>query len=125
VSSLKPPAGIALVCDERGIIRDVIRDGIGLEGLATGQSLEKLVDSNSRFKLLNFMIELCSKGRAFGWEINIANRDQIFTLSLAGSVSQDDLMVIGVQTPYDALSLCDELIKINREQAIELSSGTR
>ena len=120
MSSFQSAVGIALLCDEQGIIRVVIRDGIGLQGLAAGQPLEKLVDSSSRFKLLNFLIELRGKGSAFGWEVNIANRDQIFTLSLAGTVSKGDLMIIGVQTPYDALSLCDELMKTNPEQAIDL-----
>ena len=120
MSSFQSAVGIALLCDEQGIIRVVIRDGIGLQGLAAGQPLEKLVDSSSRFKLLNFLIELRGKGGAFGWEVNIANRDQIFTLSLAGTVSKGDLMIIGVQTPYDALSLCDELMKTNPEQAIDL-----
>jgi diguanylate cyclase (GGDEF)-like protein len=119
------PVGIALLCDERGAIQNVVWNGIGLEGLAPGQALGQLIDSSDRIKLLNFLVELRGKGAAFDWEINIPYRGQDVTLRLSGIISQGCLMIIGTRSPFDALDLCDEFIKISPQQAADFRTAIK
>jgi diguanylate cyclase (GGDEF)-like protein len=105
--------GIAILCDERGIIQKVIRNDFGFEELMPGKPLGHFVDSNSRIKLLNFLVELRGKNSAFDWEINIPKEEQFVTLHLAGVIVPEGLMIVGAPTSHDALSWLDEWMKIN------------
>ncbi|NTU74612.1 MAG: GGDEF domain-containing protein [Anaerolineaceae bacterium] len=125
MSFVQPPVGIAILCDTNGTILHVIQDGIGVVGLLPGQPLEKMVDSGSRIKLLNFLVELRGKGAAFDWEINIQNQGQVITLRLAGALGNDSFMIVGARTPNEALYLCDELMMINNEQATALRAAIK
>ena len=107
------PAGIALLCDPQGIVQVVLLDGMGLDGVVPGQSLEKAVDHGSRIKLLNFLVEVRGRGNAFNWEINFPGQGRLVTLRMAGMLAQDSLMIVAARAPYDALVLSDEFLKIN------------
>lgn len=117
--------GFAVMCDERGIIQKIIRDDMGVTGLALGQPVGQFVDSSSRTKLLNFLVELRGKGAAFDWEVNISQQNQIQTYRLAGAVDEDGLLIVGASTPQRALNLLHELMKINDEQANALRMAVK
>jgi len=119
------PNCIALICDERGIIQNVIQDGIGLAELIPSQPLGQIVDSSSRIKLLNFLVELRAKGVAFDWEINISKDGQVVPLSLIGVIENESLIIVGARTSYDALNLCDEFMIINTEQSTALRTAIK
>ena len=117
------PANIALLCDERGMIQKVLQDDMGLPGLSPGQHLGQLVDSNSRIKLLNFLVELRAHDTAFGWEINILKDSQVVTLSLAGAMDKTSLLIVFTHSPLDALNLLNELVIINFAQNTPLQTA--
>ena len=115
-----PPSSMVLICDELGVIQKIINNDLGLEGLLPGYPLGQFVDSTSRVKLLNFLAELSLKGTAFDWEINILKAGERIALRVAGALDQQNLMIVFAHTPLMALSILDELMKINNEQATTL-----
>lgn len=113
----QPESGFAIRCDAQGSIQNVLLDGLGIEGLARGKSLRQLVDSGSRVKLLNFLVELRAAGVAAGWEINIPLPEKTLTINLAGVSDSNDLILIGALNCSDALGLSNRLADMDSRLA--------
>lgn len=109
------PSGMALLCDVNGVIRQVIRNDLGL-ACAAGQSLSELVDRQSFAKLLNMLVELRKQGAICGWELNFTIAGELVPLHLGGAVLPDGLLVIAARTADDALELYEEMMRISNEQ---------
>jgi len=116
----KAPVGTALVCDEGGTIRGILRDDLGLPGLTPGTALGQLVDPSSRIKLLNFLVELRGKGAAFDWEISVPKEGEMLQLRLAGALDGKKLVVVLTHSPLFALNLLHDLIKMDSLQEATL-----
>jgi diguanylate cyclase (GGDEF)-like protein len=119
------PPGIAFTCDSNGVIKNVFLNGLGVKGLIEGQRIENVIDSGSRSKLLNFLVELRSKGAAINWEVNILCEDLTETIQLSGVSQKNVLMVLGVRDNKDALFMCGEFMKINNEQTTLLRTALK
>jgi signal transduction histidine kinase len=113
----KTPAGLVLLCDDRGMIRQVNRDDFGLGELNIGTMLGLLVDPGSRTKLLNFLVEVRSRGSATGWEVNFIAHGQIISLCLAGVTDKESMLLIGTQQMNEAELICAGLVEIHPELA--------
>ena len=114
--------GFALACNEHGVIRNVIQDGIGITGLIPGRSLETLVQPDHRDRLHDFLVELVNKGAVIDWEIHIYDGDQSGAVRLAGMIGRDSLIIIGTPTRNELINLCIDLARINREQTDQSTS---
>lgn len=117
--------GLALWCDARGLVERVIRDELGVDGLAPGQPLQQLVAVGSRTKLLNFMVELRSQGAVFDWEVNFLCGGRPVPLRLGGAHGAEGWLILGARTPGGMLNLWDELISINNEQLTALRGAIK
>lgn len=111
-------AGIAFLCDQYGVILDVMRDEIGMgDRLAPGQTLADVADKASDEKIKNFLNELVEEGAAFDWEINVPMRGRLITLQFGGSRADSQrYMVVAAQSQRAALKLYEDLLQISNEQ---------
>ncbi len=109
------PIGAAFLCDADGVIRQVIRNDLGLAG-APGQPLSGLVDRSSFTKLLNLLVELRTRGAALDWELNAALGDEVTSLHFAGVRLDDRILIVAARTRNGALELYEEMMRINNEQ---------
>lgn len=118
--------GIALVCDEQGIILKVIRDELSVgDAIKPGQMLVQLVDRGSIAKTLNFLVELKSNEAAFDWEINVPISGEVKPVHFGGAVVQDLLLIFASRTRNGVLELYEELVKINNEHVNALRSARK
>ena len=108
--------GIALVCDEQGVVLKVIRDELSVgDAVKPGQMLVQLVDRGSIAKTLNFLVELKTNEAAFDWEINVPICGEVKPLHFGGAVVQNLFLIFASRTRNGVLELYEELVKINNE----------
>lgn len=119
------PAGLAVRCDLQGYVQSVIRDELGVDGLAPGRALSQVVEAGSRTKLLSFLVELRAQGAAFDWEVNFVCGGHAVPLRVGGAQTAEGLTILGARTPHAMLNLWDELISINSEQLTALRTAVK
>jgi signal transduction histidine kinase len=108
-SPTEAQAGLALLCDIHGTVLEVLRDDLGVtSSTLPGGQLALLVDRGSLWKMLDFLVEVRSQGKALHWELNVSCPGRLMPLHLAGFISQGDLIVVGADTADGALRLYEE-----------------
>jgi signal transduction histidine kinase len=118
MSSDTPAEGIALLCDENGLLLEVLHDRLGLTMEAQlGRPFTQVIEPTGLGKALSFLAEVRSRGAAFDWELNVLPAGQIPTLYFTGVVTDKDLLIVAVRTSNTVPQLCEELMRINHEQA--------
>ena len=76
--------GIALLCDESGLVQRVVRDELGLaERVPVGRSITALADEAVLEKARRFLAALQAHGAAFDWEITVPLAGRLVPLHLA------------------------------------------
>jgi len=114
------PTGLACICNDQGVIQRVLLDGIGIQSLTCGESLEKSIHPGSRAKWLSFLVELRTKGTAVNWEINFVGSDHLETIQVSGAGQNDLLMIMGSLNFRDSLAICSKFREKDEEQADQL-----
>jgi len=111
--------GISICCDTNGKILQFIYDELNLsQKVPIGQMFTALIDQANMDKAFNFLIALKNDAASFNWPLNVSlENDRIMLLHFAGSMSENQMFIVGAHTPPDAESMLNELMKINNEQA--------
>ncbi len=118
--------GVALLCDDNGVILETVRDEIGLgDRVAAGQPFIALVDSASVEKALSFLAALHNQGAAFDWIMNVAFDKQITAMHFAGGAVGGKFLIVGATSSSDVARFYEELMQINSEQVNALRSATK
>ncbi|MBN1581735.1 MAG: HAMP domain-containing histidine kinase [Anaerolineae bacterium] len=103
-------AGIVLLCDLDGLVRQVIRNDLSIaDQLAPGRSFALAVDRASLAKALSFMVELRANGAVFDWAMNVPTDGEITTLHFAGIATGDSLLIVGARSSDEILKLAKEM----------------
>jgi hypothetical protein len=76
--------GLVIHCDSQGLIQQVLRNDMNLVDAVPGRLFIHMVDSASRSKAMNFLLEIKSKGAVEDWELNIPTDQGIANLHFAG-----------------------------------------
>jgi signal transduction histidine kinase len=110
--------GLALLCDEHGDLLQILCDQFGLgDRLTAGMPFPRLAAPGSLAKALSFLVELKTRGAAFGWEINIAVDGQIKTLLFHGGRVHQLLLILGAEDWTNSRKLEEGLMGVNNEQS--------
>ena len=118
--------GVALLCDAHGTVRQVIRGDLLLaDGIVPGQRLTQWVDPGSVAKADRFLAEVRAQGAVFDWQLNVPFKDRVVTLHFAGSMSADDMLVVGARTRNGVDQLFEDLMRINNAQANALRAAIK
>lgn len=109
--------GLALICDDQGMILQVLRDDQNLIPVGgEGMLFFRLVDSASRSKAMNFLSEIKSHGAVLDWEMNIQTEEKIVTFYFAGGKVDNSLLITAATNSLIATRLYDDMLQINNEQ---------
>jgi signal transduction histidine kinase len=112
-----PVRKFSLLCDLDGKIQRVLDDSEKLFGDdAVGSMFFPRVVHNDLEKVLNFFIELKSKGSAIGWDINISCPDGPVTFSFFGGIFGDSIGIAASTTANGAKQMFTDLTRLNNEQ---------
>ncbi len=113
-------------CDPEGKILEILYDEQGiLAGDLIGKSIFTCVVPGDLDKILNFFMELKSKGSALGWEINLTTPSGAETFSFFGGQFGNRIGIAAATTKNGAQVLFAELTRINNEQANLIRSITK
>ena len=126
VSDQDAPRGIALLCSREGVVRDVLRDDLGVREDIVGQRLTQLLDASSREKAQRFLAEALSSGAAFDWELGVMREGRIRLLHFAAAAADGDtLIVVAAQSRSAVARYYDEMVRVNNEQTNALRASLK
>lgn len=126
MSDSSQPIGIALICDQQGVVLKVIRNELNTgEMVKPRQLLLQMVDPGSRGKMLNFLVELKAALATFDWQINVPIAGEVTILHFGGAVMDEFLLVFASRTRNGVLELYEDLVKINNEQVNTLRASLK
>lgn len=121
---MKPEAstfGVALLCDQAGVIFRVLHNELGLpETHLLGKSFPQLVDISSLQKALSFLVELRINGSLMDWELSLPLDGKLVLAHCAGFVLEGNLLIMAARTHHDIHHLFNEMMRINNEQMSRL-----
>ena len=122
----EPAAGVALLCDPQGEVTEVLRDGLGIGGLAPGRTLRDIVDPECARKAEAFLGVLRAQNAAFNWELNVpVEGGHVAPLHFAGGATDRGYLVIGARSRSAVANLYEELLSINNEQTNALRAAMK
>jgi signal transduction histidine kinase len=115
--------GVSFLCDMHGRLIEFLRDDIGISArLRPGQPFSMVFDTESIQKGFKFFSEVKSKGTAFDWELCVVIGGRCEVLHFAGYASANNIFIVGAKTRSGVLHFCDELVRINNDQANSVRS---
>jgi signal transduction histidine kinase len=108
--------GLALRCDLRGIITEVLQNTLGLRNVfQSGKNFTRAVHQGSFSKALNFLTEIQTKGALLNWDFYVQMDKQLERLYLSGIVLGEDLFLIGAKNRSDLIHLFQGIIPGGKE----------
>ncbi|CAN5732364.1 hypothetical protein BH10CHL1_BH10CHL1_06420 [soil metagenome] len=109
--------GMTLICDQDGVIRQVLHNDLDLaESAMVGKPFPLLVAPASFQKALSFLVELQSKRTVFDWEFNLPMGNHMILAQCAGLLWEDQLLIIVAQTRFAVHHLFEAMMNINNDQ---------
>ncbi len=121
----KGKAGLAVVCDEDGLILEVIRGDVGIGEEMVGRPFTLLVDRGSMAKALTFIDELRREGALSGWEMNVDTGGETAPLHFAGGLVGDRMVIVAAGNGQEIVRLYEELMKMGNEQTNALRAALK
>lgn len=114
----KQLTGFAIICDEEGFIREILRDDLQfLTPNIINTLFINLMEPGSRKKAMDFFIEVKNQGSTLNYELDIYTQQQVKSLSFLGSYVEGKILIIGASNEDDAAEFTNYLQEINNEQA--------
>lgn len=111
--------GFAAVCDEHGVVREVIRDTLGF-AIGPGADITGIVDADDRDKCRRFLATALSRQAAFDWSLNVPYRDRLLTLHFGAANMDGQLVIIAAESRTDLARLSLELARDTRGATAQL-----
>ena len=118
-------ARLAVVCDEDGLVLEVIRDDVGIAEEMVGRPFTLLVDRGSMAKALTFVDELRREGALSGWEMNVEMGEETVPLHFAGGVIDGRMVIVAARNGQEIARLYEELMKMGNEQTNALRAALK
>jgi signal transduction histidine kinase len=110
--------GLALLCSLNGLVRQVLRNDFNLENNELEKNLfSNIIDSGTRKKSLNFILEIKKKKIAFDYQLNIEIDKLVKTLYFVGLQLENNILIIGADNHKEAIEFTNHLQNLNNEQA--------
>lgn len=124
--SAGPHPGIALECDVLGRIERVINDSMGLERVfSPGVAFTACVSRDAFSKTLDFLTSARREGATYGWELPIETPQSIRIIHFAATATPFGVMIVGGNTDTELLTMAEEVMRMNNEQANALREAAR
>ncbi len=111
--------GVALLCDQDGVIQQAPRDDLGLTaGLALGETrLTELLTLADPKDIAALLAEVRLHRAAFDWELNVTLGEKVVPLHVAAGLVGDNVLFVGALSRQGiSLRFYEEMMQINNEQ---------
>ncbi len=114
-------SGCAFLCDESGVIQQVLRDDFGFsENNSQGKLFTSIVDKHSRDKSLNMILEAKNKNIAFDYRLEVYHQNKFKSLYFLGVHLGNQVLIIGADNHKEAVQFSNHLQQINNEQSNQI-----
>jgi signal transduction histidine kinase len=121
LSSSDRAVGIALLCDEQGLLEQVLHDDPAIARTAQlGRPFTQLVDAAGLGKALSFLAELRARGAAYDWELTVSADGGVRVLHFTGVMANGRLLIVAANSSSGLHQFCEDLMRISGEQAAAL-----
>jgi signal transduction histidine kinase len=108
-------AAIALLCDNSGIVRQVLYDGLSGGEITSGQSLESALDHGSLEKCRAFLDTVLSKGAVHAWEMNLTVGGRIRCVRFSANATGDGIFVAAATTSASIVKIYEQFIHVDSD----------
>lgn len=113
--------GCAFLCNESGVIEQVLRDDFGFsEKGCEGKLFSSILDQQSRDKSLNMILETKNKNLAFDYRLDVYHQNRFKSLYFMGVHLGNQLLLIGADNHKEAVKFTHHLQEINNEQTNQI-----
>ena len=117
--------GIALLCDDRGRVKEILHDDLAVsESIPPGSSFVQLADPASLDKAEAFLLALQNHQVAFDWKIDMRVRDQRTPSYFAGCLAYGDILILAHPIRPNVVDN-EALMEIANEQMTELRATAK
>lgn len=119
---IKTSEGFIVVCDDSGIIKQVVHNNTEFPSIKESNSIGELFKRDNYFRVLEFLSLVKVKKLVSGWEFLIDEKKEVLIFQLSAMLFDDRLIVIGSQISMYMMTLIRHLMEINNEQTNKLRS---
>jgi signal transduction histidine kinase len=112
-------AGLAVLCDTGGVVRQVLYEGLGAVPLEPGRPFESALDCASDEKCRAFLDAVRAKGAAYDWEMNVPAGGRIRSLRFSGSMTADGIFIAGAVTRSGITRIYERYVHVDATPAAE------
>lgn len=110
--------GFALLCNNDGIVKSVLRDDFGIvKENPVGKLFSNLTDLESRRQALNFLLEIKQKKISIDYRLNFEINSEANSFYLIGATLFNDVLIVAANNREEAVDFTNHLQQINNEQA--------
>lgn len=110
--------GFALLCDNNGLIKSVLRDDFGLSDTnPEGKLFINLIDSDTRGQSLDFLLEIKQKKVSLDYRLSIIIKNKAYGFNFIGIAFYDEVLIVAANNQEDAIDFTNHLQQINNQQA--------
>jgi signal transduction histidine kinase len=111
-------SGFALLCDEKGSIKKVIKDNAGIfKHSQEGNLIFSLIDGRSRSAFLDFLNEIKTKTFAYQYAIDFVIDSKSVTLFITGVLIDAEILIVSADNKSETFELINQIQLINNEYA--------
>ncbi|MFW5830891.1 MAG: sensor histidine kinase [Prolixibacteraceae bacterium] len=113
--------GFALLCDEAGIIKSVLRDDFDLSDRnPKGKLFTSLIDKKTQNQSLNFLLEIKQNKFSIDHRFNIIIKNKAYSFYFIGIALHNEILIVGANNHEEAIDFTDHLQQINNEQTNQI-----
>ena len=116
-------AAVALLCDNNGIVRQILDDSLSAGEITAGQSLELALDQGSLEKWRAFLDTVLSKGAAHGWEMNLAVGGRLRSIRFSANATGDGIFVAAATTSGSIVRIYEQFIHVENDAAADSTTN--
>ena len=107
--------GVALLCDSKGVVRQILYDSLSGGEITSGQLLESALDQGSFEKCRAFLDVVLSKGAAHGWEMNLVVGGRIRSIRFSANATGDGIFVAAATTSAGIVKIYEQFIHVDND----------
>lgn len=108
---------VALLCDNGGVVRQILCDHLSAGEIIAGQSLESALDQGSLEKWRAFLDTVLSKGAAHSWEMNLAVGGRLRSIRFSANATSDGIFVVAATTNANIVKIYEQFIHVENAAA--------
>jgi signal transduction histidine kinase len=122
LSSIGIESGLVLILDERGTVRRILHNGMGLEEPSlAGRPFTAALERSSFEKALNFLVELRDHGAVFDWQMTVTSTAYPMNLFFGGVATDREVLIVASPTKMGQYRLYDFILKQGSRERGKLS----